>query len=162
MLIELCSNVLGRHLGAKTHDFPVRCDKELGEVPRDISVAIIPGCFRFQPLVKLAGTGAVDLDLRKHREIGVIPGFCEFEDFLVGSGFLRTKLVTREAEDGHSPGFMKGTQTCVLGCEASLGGKVDDQQGLLTKIGKSDRLTRDRVHGEFFEVHRDLLLMGAT
>ena len=48
---------------------------------------------------------------------------------------------------------MKRAQTCVLGCEASLGGEVDDQQGLVPELGEGDGLTVDTGHSQCINIH---------
>lgn len=84
-------------------------------------------------LIQVAGAGAVDLDLFEQRERDVVLRLRELQDLGVAAGFLLTELITWEAEDRKTLGFVifeKGTQTCVLRGEASLTRDVDDQTDL--------------------------------
>jgi hypothetical protein len=62
---------------------------------------------------------------------------------------LRPELIAGETQDREVLRlvfFVKGTQTCVLRREASLGRDVDDQARLTFEGRKFDRLTGDRIH----------------
>ena len=142
VLIELCADVLGSDHWAKPGNDGTRLvDKELLEVPRDCIALGVAWLLGAQPLVEIASTVAVDLDLGEHREVGVVLRRGELENFSVGSGLLAAKLVTRKGQNGKSLGgvvSLKRTQTCVLRRKASSAGDVDDQTNL-----PAERLQRD-------------------
>ena len=105
---------------------------------------------RFEERVDLAGGVAVYVDLRKHRKAGTVFRSRELENFGVGPGLLRAKLVAGKGQDTETVRvIVKGTQTCVLSGEASTAGDVDHQTELTLELRQSDRLTCD---GRGFEI----------
>ena len=105
-----------------------------------------------EPRVERCGAVAVHLDLVEHREGHTVVRRGEFEDLLVGSGFLVGELVAWKAEDGHIVVvIVKCTQTCVLRCETSSAGDVDDQAHLAAELVEADLLSGDRGHLEIVE-----------
>ena len=95
---------------------------------------------------------AVDFDLGKHREVDVVVGGRELEDLLIGPRLLTAELVAREAQNPDPVVVvMKRTQTCVLRREASSGGDVDDETGLIGEVREGHLLTLKRRHFEFVE-----------
>ena len=76
----------------------------------------------------------------------------EGTDFFGGAGLLLAELVAREAEDADPVVvMMKRTQTCVLRRDASSGGDVDNEAGLIGKVREGHLLTLKRRHGEVVE-----------
>ena len=157
MLAQQAGQLLGDLLGGRLrleagNGVALGVDQELGEVPTDITVAAA-GLFRAQPLIELAGAGAVDLDLAEHRESDAELGLGELGDLLVAAGLLGAELVTGEAEDGDLAGVVKGTQTCVLRGEASLGSEVDRQARSALELLERERRAVDRVHRQVVKAH---------
>jgi hypothetical protein len=88
----------------------------------------------------------------EHRERRTVLRRGEFEDLLVGSGFLVGELVARKGEDGDVVVvIVERTQTCVLRREASKAGDVDDQADLSAELVEGDLLAGDRGHLEIVE-----------
>lgn len=90
-------------------------------------------------MIQLAGTVSIHLDFCKQREVDIVFGLGKFQNFFVGTGFLSTELITGKAENSEplvAELFLNGTQTCVLGREASLTGQVDDEQCLIAVFGE--------------------------
>ena len=110
---------------------------------------VITRLFGPQPLIKLAGAVAVDLDLGEHGEGHAVLRGGELEDLLVGVGLLLTELVAGEGEDVEAVvGVVKRTQTCVLVGEASIGGDVDREADLALVVGEGNRVAGDGIHFE--------------
>ncbi len=76
---------------------------------------------------------AIHIGLAQYRERHAIVDLAEALDIIVGSWLLAAKLVAREAKDdevvavGGFDFLVEGLETFVLGCEAALGGSVDDE-----------------------------------
>lgn len=126
--------------------------EELLEVPGDIGALALAGLLGFEPLIQLGSVVAVHVDLGEHREIDVVVVGDESTDFFGGAGLLLAELIAREAEDTDPVVvMMKRTQTCVLRRDASRGGDVDDEAGLIGEVRKGHLLTLKRRHGEVVE-----------
>jgi hypothetical protein len=127
------------------YDIPVAVDEEFLEVPRDVGAVARAWLGLLQHFVERGGAVAVDLDLGEHREVDVVLGPDELEDLLGSSGLLLPELVAGETEDREALVVMvESTQTCVLGCEASIAGDVDDQADLAAVRLEGDIVTGDR------------------
>ena len=126
--------------------------EELLKVPGDIRALALTGLLGLEPLVQLGSVVAVHVDLGEHREIDVVVVGDEGTDFFGGAGLLLAELVAREAEDADPVVvMMKRTQTCVLRRDASSGGNVDDETGLIGELREGHLLTLKRRHGEVVE-----------
>ena len=129
-------------------------DEELGEVPRDLGVALFVRLLGSQEAVEIAGAVAVDLDLLEYRELDAEARASELEDLFVAAGLLPPELVARECQDVESARailLMKGMQTCILGCQPSLTGNIDHQADLARVVGERNRLAGDRSDFEIVE-----------
>lgn len=130
---------------------PLSVDEKLGEVPGDVRSAFRVGFLRLQEAVERAGTVSIDVNFLKYREVDVVVGLRKFIDLFVGSGLLSSELIAGEGEDAKavlSVFFLEGTQTCVLGGEASLAGNVDDETTLTRQVCEGLRLSVDSLHRE--------------
>jgi hypothetical protein len=88
----------------------------------------------------------------EHREGDAVGGGGELQDLGVGSRFLTTELVAREAEDGEVlVVVVERTQTCVLGREASSAGDVDHQAELSPELVEGHLVAGDGRHLEIVE-----------
>jgi len=135
--------------------------QEFGEIPGDVGLAGVIRHFRFQPLIQVAGAVAVDVDLGKHREVGVVAAFRKLEDFGVAPGLLGPKLVARKREDRESfrtKRLLQSTQPGVLGSESSAARYVDDQTVFAGEVRQGDRIAFNVVHGQFMESGHACLL----
>lgn len=143
---------LGCDHRSETGDYSTAAvDEELLEVPRDVAGFGGAGLFGAQPLIQIAGTVAVDVDLGEHREVGVVFRRGELEDLAIGAGLLRPELITRKGEDVETAigkVELKRTQTCVLRRKASITRDVDDEADLIAVPVECNRLTTDRGHRE--------------
>ena len=100
-----------------------------------IRALALTGLLGLEPLVQLGSVVAVHVDLGEHREIDVVVVGDEGTDFFGGARLLLAELVAREAEDTDPVVvMMKRTQTCVLRRDASSGGDVDDEAGLIGEV----------------------------
>ena len=135
-----------------SHHIAGSIHEELLEVPGDIRALALTGLLGLEPLVQLGSVVAVHVDLGEHREIDVVVVGDEGTDFFGGARLLLAELVAREAEDTDPVVvMMKRTQTCVLRREASSGGDVDDEAGLIGEVREGHLLTLKRRHGEVVE-----------
>jgi hypothetical protein len=135
----------GHHVTGSVH-------QKFLEVPGDIRALGLAGLLGLEPLVQLGSVVAVHVDLGEHREIDVVVVGDEGTDFFGGAGLLLAELVAREAEDADPVVvMMKRTQTCVLRRDASSGGDVDDETGLIGEVREGHLLTLKRRHGEVVE-----------
>jgi hypothetical protein len=138
--------------GITVDDVAITIDEELLEVPRDVGAL---AALRFQPGVQVARSGTVDLDLREHRERGVVLGGRELEDLSVRTRFLPSELIAGKSEDCEAVRlvvFVERTQTCVLRREPSSTRHVDDEADGAAVDAEIDRFTRDRRHREVIHV----------
>ena len=151
MLGQLRADVFRRYLWlVALQHLPIAAHQELGEVPGDVRAVA------FQQLVELGRAVPIHLDLGEHREVHAVLGARELEDFLVRAGLLGAELVAGEGQDLEALAlvlFVEGTQTCVLGCEASLAGDVDHQAERPLVLREVDVLVGDRVHLELGGSH---------
>jgi len=98
---ELIRYLLRRRLRTVSGDHrPGAIDEKFGKIPRDVSLAFLIRLFGFQEIVEIAGTVAIDFYLGEHGKGDIVFGLSEFEYFSVRTGFLRTKLITGETENG--------------------------------------------------------------
>ena len=135
-----------------SHHIAGSIHEELLEVPGDIRALALTGLLGLEPLVQLGSVVAVHIDLGEHREIDVVVVGDKATDFFGGARLLLAELVAREAEDTDPVVvMMKRTQTCVLRREASSGGDVDDEAGLIGEVREGHLLTLKRRHGEVME-----------
>ena len=155
-------NFLWSHRRCESREnLPFLADQELGEIPGDVLVAIFIGVSCFQESVKVARPVAVHLDLGEHGEGHPKLGLGEFLDFFIGSRFLATELVAGKREDAETRlviFFVQGTQTCVLGSEASFTRDVDHEADLPLVAGKGNVLAVNGGHLEIVHVGHIVLL----
>ena len=100
-------------------------------------------------LIELDSAEDAMIDFGKHREVRVVFRLSERQNLLVAARFLGAELVAWKSQDSEATAaisLLKGTQTCVLRCESSATGDVDDQAEIVLILGQADRLTGDRVH----------------
>jgi hypothetical protein len=155
-------DLLWGYLGAKAFDdLPLVAHQELREVPADVLVAFVIGVSGFQESVQVTRTVTVHLDLGEHGERGVELGPGKFLDFLIGSGLLATELVAGKGQNAEARlviVFVQGTQTCVLGSEASFARDVDDQADLALVLGEGNFLAVNGGHLEIVHAGHVVLL----
>ncbi len=100
MRLHRLGDFFRRHLRRRAlYHLSITPDQKLGEVPGDVLFTLIVGETRLEKLVDLAGSVAIDVDLRKHREGRPVFRSRELENFGVSSGFLRTELIARKTEN---------------------------------------------------------------
>ena len=86
---------------------------------------------------------AVDLDLGRQREGHAVVDPAELLDLVIVPGLLVRELVAGEAEDDESLRaqlLVELLQVVVLGSEAALARRVDDEHRLAGEIGERDLL----------------------
>lgn len=117
-------------------DGAVPANEELLEVPLDHLDAHDAGLLLLEPLVQVAGSIAVDVDLAHDGEGDAVIDLAEALDVVVGAGLLAAELVAGEAQDDEVVGVLlldvlvQLLQAGVLRGEAALGGGVDDEHHL--------------------------------
>src|SRR6516162_1702797 len=99
LALDVSGDPLRRRLRCEAlDDSSLLVDQEFGEVPLD-GVAKQPAFLVLEELVQRVGAAAVDLDLREDREGHTVVELAERLNFGVGTGFLMTELIAREAKD---------------------------------------------------------------
>ena len=127
----------GYHRFKSGNNLTILVHQELGEVPADIGIAVGVGFGCFEQVVDLAGIIAVHFYLGEKLEVGVVFRCREFENFFVSARLLCTELVTWESQYPEIVMLtLQSTQSCVLRSEASLTGKIDDQERLIAIVRK--------------------------
>lgn len=127
-------------------DLAVAADEELFKVPLDALEAHQARLLSLEPLVERAGLVAIDVNLLHDREADAVVDLAKVLDIVVGAGLLVTKLVAGEAEDDKVVGVLlldrlvELLEALVLGSEAALGGRVDDEDDFALVIGEGDFL----------------------
>lgn len=163
-LVEICRDVFwgGRRCVPLDHVAGL-VDEEFLEVPGDVSGLAFARLGFLEHLIEGSGAVAVHFDLREHGEAHIELRGCEFEDLSVGAGLLVRELVARKSEHDDVVVFIvKRTQTCVLRCEASSAGDVDDQRKDALELIEAHLLTGDGRHFEIMEVGHGPNIVGSS
>jgi hypothetical protein len=145
----------GRGLrGVSGDDLARSIDEELFEVPGDGVGVTSSRLFVAEPLVQIAGSVAVHIDLGKHGERGIVLTGCKCKYFGIGAGLLPSELVAREGqhvEPGCLVVFIECTQTCVLRGKPSSTRDVDNQADLILVPVEADGFPGNGIHREVSE-----------
>jgi hypothetical protein len=86
------------------------------------------------------GEGGAYINFPQHGEADAVVKLAKLLDLIVAAGVLAAELVAREADDFEVVGVL-GLQIlvellkpCELGCEAALGGGVDDEDDFAVQL----------------------------
>ena len=106
---------------------------------------------------------AVHIDLGEHRKVDVVVIGDERPDLLGGTGLLAAELVRGKTENVQPVDVVvQRTQTCVLRGGPSTTSDVDDEAMLASELLQGDRVSLERIHSEFVEVHGRTLPITAA